>query len=57
MERFKKLNEVEDKEKYHVKVSNRLGPLEVSDAEVGTNGAWETIGENNLASKFQPKRE
>jgi hypothetical protein len=31
--------------------------LEVSDAEMDTNNAWETIRENNLASKFQPKKE
>jgi hypothetical protein len=48
MERFnlKKLNEVEGKEKYHVKVSDRCTALEDLDAEVEINTAWETIREN-----------
>jgi hypothetical protein len=48
MERFnlKKLNEVEDKEKYRVEVSNRIAALEDLDAEVEINTVWETIREN-----------
>jgi hypothetical protein len=48
MERFnlKKLNEVEDKEKYHIEVSNRFAALKDLDAEVEINSAWETIREN-----------
>jgi hypothetical protein len=50
MERFnlKKLNEVEDKEQYHVEISNRFAALENLDTEVDVNKAWETIRE-----KFQ----
>jgi hypothetical protein len=48
MERFnlKKLNEVEDKEKYHIEVSNSFGALEDLDVEVEINSAWEMIREN-----------
>jgi hypothetical protein len=48
LERFslKRLNEVEDKEQYHVEVSNRFAALEVLDAEVEINSAWETIRQN-----------
>jgi hypothetical protein len=48
MERFnlKKLNEVEDKEQYHVEVSNKFAALEDLDTEVEINSAWETIREN-----------
>jgi hypothetical protein len=48
MERFnlKKLNEVEDKEKYRVEVSNRFAALEDLDAEVEINTIWEMIREN-----------
>jgi hypothetical protein len=47
-ERFnlKKLNDVEDKEKFCVEVSNRSAALEDLDAEVEINSAWETIREN-----------
>jgi hypothetical protein len=34
MERFKKLNQVESKEQFHVEVSNRFAALEDSGAEV-----------------------
>jgi hypothetical protein len=54
MERFnlKKLNEVEDKEKYHVEVPNRFKALEDLDAEVEINTIWETIRENiNILAK------
>jgi hypothetical protein len=55
MERFnfKKLNEEEDKEQYHVEVSNRFTALEDLDTEVEISSAWETIRKN---TKFQPKR-
>jgi hypothetical protein len=48
MDRFnlKKLNEVEDKEKYSGEVSNRFAALEDSDAVVEINIIWETIREN-----------
>jgi hypothetical protein len=44
MERFilNKLNELEDKEKYHVEISNRFAALENLDTEVEINSAWET---------------
>jgi hypothetical protein len=47
MERFnlKKLNEVQDKEKYHVEVSDRFAVLEDLDAEVEINTIWETTRE------------
>jgi hypothetical protein len=40
------LNEVEGKEKYRVKVSNRFAALEDWNVEVEINSAWETIREN-----------
>jgi hypothetical protein len=48
MERFnlKKLNNLDDKEQYHVEVSNMFTPLEVLCAEVDINSALETIREN-----------
>jgi hypothetical protein len=48
MESFslKKLNEVEDKDQYHVEISNRFAPLENLHAEVDSTRAWETVGEN-----------
>jgi hypothetical protein len=54
MERFnlKKLNEVEDKEKCRVEVSNRFAALENLDAEVEINTVREIIIEN---IKFQSK--
>jgi hypothetical protein len=48
MERFnhKKLNEVEDKEKYCIEVLSRFAALEDLDAEVEITSPWETIREN-----------
>jgi hypothetical protein len=48
MERFnpKKLNEVENKEQYHVEVSNRFAASKDLQAEVEINSAWEIIREN-----------
>jgi hypothetical protein len=45
MERFnlKKLNEVEGKERYCVKVSNSFAALGDFEAEVDINSAWETV--------------
>jgi hypothetical protein len=45
MERFnlKKLNEVESKEQYRVKVSNRFTALEDLDADMEINSAWEKM--------------
>jgi hypothetical protein len=37
----KKLNDVEDKEQYHVEVSSKFAALEDFDAEVEINSAWE----------------
>jgi hypothetical protein len=54
MERFnlKKLNEVGDKEKYRLEVSNRFAALEDLEAEVEINSAWENIRENiNISAK------
>jgi hypothetical protein len=55
MERFnlKKLNAVEGKEQYHVKVSNTFAALEDLDTEVEINSAWETIRENVKISAEQ----
>jgi hypothetical protein len=50
---LKKLNEIEGKEQYHVKISNRFASLKNLDTEVDVNKAWETIREN---IKFLPKR-
>jgi hypothetical protein len=48
MERYilKKLKEVEDKEKYHVKDWSRFAALDDLDAEVYINSAWETVIES-----------
>jgi hypothetical protein len=48
MERFslKKLNDIEDKEKYCVEISYRYSALEDLDTEVKINTAWETVKEN-----------
>jgi hypothetical protein len=48
MERFSlnKLNDVECKEQYHVEISNRFAALEILNAEMDINRAWETIREN-----------
>jgi hypothetical protein len=45
MQRFnlKKLNEVEGKEEYHIKISNRFAALENLDDNVDINMAWESI--------------
>jgi hypothetical protein len=53
MERFnlKKLNEIEGKEQYQVKISNRPAALENSH-DLDNNRALKTI----RISKFQPKR-
>jgi hypothetical protein len=52
---FKKLNELQDKEKYGVKVSNRFVVLEDLEAEVESNSAWEKIRENiNITAKESP---
>jgi hypothetical protein len=52
--KFKKLNELEGKEKYRIEVSNRFAALEGLDAEVEINSAWETIME--IIKIYQPKR-
>jgi hypothetical protein len=46
IEMFKKLSEVEGKERYRVEISNRFASLEKIDTEVDVNKAWETIREN-----------
>jgi hypothetical protein len=38
---LKILNEVEDKEKYHVEVSKKFAALEYLDTDVEINSAWE----------------
>jgi hypothetical protein len=47
MERFSlnKLNDVEGREQYPVKFSNRFAALQNLDAEVIINRAWETMRE------------
>jgi hypothetical protein len=40
---LKKLSKVDGKEKFCVEVSDRFATLEVLDAEVEINNAWETI--------------
>jgi hypothetical protein len=40
-----KLNEVDGKEQYRAKISNRFAALENIDAEVDINRAWETATE------------
>jgi hypothetical protein len=47
LERFslKKLSDVESKEQYRVRVSNRFAALEDLDAEVEINSAWEMVRE------------
>jgi hypothetical protein len=42
----KKLNTVESKVKYHVKVSDRFAALEDLDAEVEISTVWETLRGN-----------
>jgi hypothetical protein len=48
MERFnlKKLNDVEGKEQYHVKISKKFAALENLDTKLDVNRVWETITEN-----------
>jgi hypothetical protein len=48
MHRFdlRKLNDVEVKEQYQVKITNRFAALEKSDDNVDLNRAWENIREN-----------
>jgi hypothetical protein len=48
MERFnlKKLNVVEGKDPYHVKISNRFAALKNIDAEEDISRAWNTVTEN-----------
>jgi hypothetical protein len=43
---LQKLKEVEDKEKYHVGVTNRFAALDDLDTEVEFNSTWATITEN-----------
>jgi len=40
---LKKLNDVEVKEQYQVKISNRFAALENLDDDVDINRAWESI--------------
>jgi hypothetical protein len=52
MQKFilKKLNEVEGKVQYRVKILNRFAALENLDAEVDVNRTWKAIRENNKIS-------
>jgi hypothetical protein len=43
---IKKLNEVGGKEQYRVEVSNKFAILEVLDAEVEINSAWDDYREH-----------
>jgi hypothetical protein len=47
----KKLNKVEGKEQYCVKILNRFAALKNLDAEVDINRAWETVRENINSAK------
>jgi hypothetical protein len=47
---LKRLNEVESKEQYKVKISNRFRALENLDDIVDINRAWETIREKIMIS-------
>jgi hypothetical protein len=42
-----KLNEVEDKEKYRVEVSNRFAALKDFDGQVDINSDWKTISQKH----------
>jgi hypothetical protein len=53
---LKMLNEAEGKENYPIEVSNRFPALEVLDAEVEINSAWETIRENIKISDKELKK-
>lgn len=44
--KFKKLNEVEGKGHYQVKISNRFATLETLHNDVDINRVWEIIREN-----------
>jgi hypothetical protein len=59
MENFnlKQLNKVEAKQQYRVEISNRFTALEILDAEVDINSAWETIRENTKTSVKEKARE
>jgi hypothetical protein len=46
MSNLEKLNKVEDKEQYHVEVSNRLAALEDLDTQVDINSDWNVIRES-----------
>jgi hypothetical protein len=43
---FKKLNEVEGKERYQIKIPNRFAVLENLDDDVDINTGWESIRQN-----------
>jgi hypothetical protein len=55
LERFdlRKLDDVEVKEKYQVKISNRFGALENLDESSDINSGWEVSEE---ISRSQPKK-
>jgi hypothetical protein len=55
MQRFdlRKLNDVEVKEQYRVKITSRFAAVENFDDTVDMNRAWENIREN---IKLQPKK-
>jgi hypothetical protein len=55
MEKFnlKKLNDIDSKERYGVRISNRIAALEKLGDYVDIKRAWETIREK---TKLQPKR-
>jgi hypothetical protein len=45
---FKKLNEGDSTEQYHVEISNRFAALENLDVRVNINRAWNSIRENRV---------
>jgi hypothetical protein len=49
----RKLNDIEVKEKYQVKISNRLAALENFDESSDINRGWESIRENIKTSAIE----
>jgi hypothetical protein len=47
---FKKLNKVEDKDKYDIEVLNRFAALEDLGTEVAITSAWKATRENIIIS-------
>jgi len=48
---FRKLNELEVRKQYQIKISNRLAALENLNYSEDINGAWENIKEEKNSAK------